>query len=384
MKIKNFKVDDWLNTREHLAQYNLSSSCCKPVTFRELLELAGIGTEDFFKELIDSPLDYGNPLGSPRLKKSVTGLYTEIVTEDMVICTHGGTGANAIVYQALIEKGDNVVCILPNYQLNYSLPEALGAEIRIFTCDENSNYTVDLKKIKSMIDENTKLITLANPNNPTGYALSKNELEQLAKMAREVQAYIVCDEIYRGLDETYMYSICDLYEKGICTSSVSKVFSIPGSRVGWIVTRDLRLKETLMKFRSYNSLCEGPINEWIASIVLENKEVFYRRNRRIADEGRAILYQWLKEQPHFKAACDSKSAIALIYYDFDIPAEKLANELFEKKGVLVCHGGCFEQEHCFRVGYGMGDTEKLQQSFALIADYVEELDEQGRIKEIVE
>jgi len=379
MEIKNFKIDDWLNSREPLAKFNLSSSCCKPVTIEELLALTDITPDVFFRQLNHSMLDYGDPLGSIRLKKAIAGLYTDAVTTDMVINTHGGTGANAIVYQTLIKDEDNVVCILPNYQLNYSLPEALGAEIRIFTCNKRSNYTIDLEEIRNLVDENTRLITLANPNNPTGCILGRQELRELIKIAREVDAYIVCDEIYRGLDETYTYSICDLYEKGICTSSVSKVFSIPGSRIGWIVTRDLALKERLMSFRSYNSLCEGPINEWIAAIVLENKDAFCRRNRQIVAAGKEILYQWLERQAHFKVAGDSKTATSLIYYDFDIPAEQLANELFEKEGVLICHGGCFEQEYCFRIGYGMGDTERFRQSLDLIENYVKHLENIGRI-----
>ena len=73
---------------------------------------------------------------------------------------------------------------------------------------------------------------------------------------------------YRGLSKEYMPSMCDIYEKAIVTSSTSKVFSSAGTRVGWIVTRDLSVKEAIMNCRSYNSICEGPINELIAAIIL--------------------------------------------------------------------------------------------------------------------
>jgi len=318
-------------------------------------------------------------MGMPRLKAAIAGLYTDIVEPDMVLCVHGGTGANSIVCYTLCEKGDNVVSILPNYQQYYSIPEAMGVEVRRFTCDEASNYAIDFDKIRDMVDENTKMINLANPNNPTGYTLNKEELEKLADIARSVGAYVVCDEIYRGLSDEYMYSICDVYEKGICTSSTSKVFSSAGTRVGWIVTRDMELKDDLMNQRSYNSICEGPINELIAAMVLENKDVFYKRNLAIVNEARQALYKWIGTQPHLKVACDSNSSTSFVYYDFDMPADEFAQGLYDMTGTLVCHGMCFEQEHSFRIGYGFGDVEYFTKGLEKIGDYIKYLEEKGII-----
>jgi len=357
MRIDNFKVEEWLNPLDDKAKYNLGSSCCKPVSVAEFLELTGTDEKEFMEEIKGTSLHYGYFMGMPRLKEAIASLYTDVVTPEMVYCVHGGTGANSIVCYALCEEGDNVVSILPNYQQFYSIPEALGVEVRRFTCDEESNYEIDFDKIREMVDENTKMINLANPNNPTGYTIGKEELEKLAEIAREVGAYVVCDEIYRGLSDDYAYSICDVYEKGICTSSTSKVFSTAGTRVGWIVSRDLDLYEKIMTMRSYNSICEGPINELIAAITLENADVFYKRNEAIVREGREALNEWLKTQPHLKAACDSNSSTSFLYYDLDISAEDFAQRLYDEYGVLVCHGACFEQEKSFRIGYGFGDVE---------------------------
>lgn len=379
MDISKFKVEFWLNPLDDKAKYNLGSSCCKPVTVKEFLELTNTDRESFFNEIENMSLHYGYFEGMPRLKEAIAGLYTDAVTPEMVLCVHGGTGANAIVCHALCEPGSNVVSILPNYQQYYSIPEALGTEVRIFTCDETTGYAVDFDRIRALVDENTKMINLANPNNPTGYTLSKEDLLELIDIARSADAYIVCDEIYRGLSDQYMYSICDLYEKGICTSSTSKIFSSAGTRVGWIVTRDLSIHEHLMNHRSYNSICEGPVNELIAAIILENKDVFYRRNKAIVDQGRTILQEWIKKEPHFFIACDSMSSTSFVYYDFDIPAEEFAKGLYETKGVLVCHGACFEQENSFRVGYGFGDGNYFKAGLAQISAYIRELEDQGRI-----
>lgn len=379
MKIDKFKVEYWLNPLDDKAKYNLGSSCCKPVTVDEMLEMTHTDKEAFFKELSAMSLHYGYFTGMPRLKEAIAGLYTDVVTPEMVLCVHGGTGANAIVCYTLCEPGDNIVSILPNYQQYYSIPESLGNEVRIYTCDEKSDYKIDFTELAKLVDSHTKMINLASPNNPTGYALDQSEMEQLAELARSVGAYVVCDEIYRGLSDNYMPSICDVYEKGICTSSTSKVFSSAGTRVGWIVTRDLSIKDAMMNMRSYHSICEGPINELIAAIILENKEVFYKRNTAIVKAAQDVLKEWLKGQPHFKPAVESKSSTAFLYYDFDIPAADFAQELYDKKSTLVCHGACFEQEHCFRIGFGFGDLAYFKAGLDQIGEFVKELETEGRI-----
>lgn len=134
-----------------------------------------------------------------------------------------------------------------------------------------------------------------------------------------------------------------------------------------------------MNHRSYNSICEGPINELIAAIVLENKDVFYQRNLAIVEEGRKALNQWIAEEPDFWVACDSMSSTSYVYYDFDMDPIEFAQGLYDTKGVLICHGECFEQDKSFRIGYGFGDVDYLKAGLKEISAYVKELKEAGKI-----
>ena len=379
MNIDKFKVEYWLNPYDPLAKYNLGSSCCKPFTVNEMLEFTGTDPKEFYDEIDKMSLHYGYFEGMPRLKKAIANLYTDVVTEDMILSVHGGTGANSIVCYTLCEPGDNVVSVLPNYQMFYSIPEFLGIEVRRAFADASTGWKLDFDSIEAAVDENTKMISLASPNNPTGYTLSKEDLERLAEIARKVGAYVVVDEIYRGLGEGYMHSIVDVYEKGICTFGTSKVFSCAGTRVGWIITRDMNIFDALHNFRSYNSICEGPINELITAIILENADKVYARNRAIVEEGRAALHEWLAENPHYHEVCDSLSSTSFLEYDFDIPAEEFAQGLFDEMGTLVCHGMCFEIDHAFRIGYGFGDVEYFKDGLAQITAYTKQLEAEGRI-----
>ena len=133
MKIARFDLEFWLNPLDSVAKYNFGSSCCKPVTVSEMLELTGTDREEFFREIENMSLHYGYFEGMPRMKQAIANLYTDVVTPEMVLSVHGGTGANSIVCQALCGPGENVVCILPSYQQHYSIPEALdrGAHLQL-------------------------------------------------------------------------------------------------------------------------------------------------------------------------------------------------------------------------------------------------------------
>lgn len=375
MYIDKFELENWLNPLEPQAEHMLGSSTCRPVTIHEMLELTGTDPDDFFRQIDQTSLHYGYFEGMPRLKEAIAGLFGNEVTSDMVITTHGGTGANSLICYTLAEAGKNVVVVAPSYQQFVSIPAAIGCEVREYMCDETTNYAIDMDALAALVDKDTVAIFLTSPSNPTGYTLDRSELEQLASIARKVGAYVVCDEIYRGLDEGYMPSICDLYERGISTGGSSKVFSSAGARVGWIVTRDLSLIPAIKNFRSYNSICEGPINELIVAIILEHKDVFLARSRKIAVDGRAALNAWIADEPHYRIVCDSHGSTSFLTYDFDVPAKQYAEDEMAQTGTLVCHGMCFGVEHAFRVGYGFGDLDYFKAGLEGISRYARILEE---------
>ena len=130
MDIARFELEFWLNPLDDKAEYNFGSSCCKPVTVGEMLELTGTDREAFFREVEGMSLHYGYFDGMPRLKRAIAALYDGSVAPEMVISVHGGTGANSIVCQALCGPGMNVVCVLPSYQQHYSIPASSTTRYR--------------------------------------------------------------------------------------------------------------------------------------------------------------------------------------------------------------------------------------------------------------
>ncbi len=373
MKIKTFKVERWMNDFEDDAVYNLGETCIDSLTIRELLEIGGYDPDKYMSELAGTRLTYSHIFGSPEFKSGVAALYENIEPHQVLPC-HGATGANALVLETLIDPTDNMISVMPTYQQHYSIPEAIGAEVRILQLTEENDYLPDIEELKKLVDESTKMITVNNPNNPTGSWIPIESMKQIAEVAKSVDAYLLCDEVYRGIaeDESYMYSVTDLYEKAISVGSMSKIFSLAGLRMGWIATRDEYALNECMERRDYNTISCGVIDDKLASIALANRDKIFARNRQILNTNRAILDKWVSETPSVHYKKPVAGTTALVYYDKDIPSYELCVRLIKEKGLLFTPGSCFEMEGAVRIGYAF-DSKLLKQGLDIFAEFLAEL-----------
>ena len=225
-----------MNEWETRCTYNLAETCVASITIEELLALSG-GSADDLSDLLSMKLTYGDIEGSPRLRKAIAGLYAQQSTDDITV-THGTIAANMLVHKAIVEPGDHVISIVPTYQQHYSIPKSIKAEVTTLALREEDSFLPNLEALKLAVKPNTKLIALTNPNNPTGALIEQPMLEEIVSIADSVGAYLLCDEVYRGTAQTgdgMSASIADLYAKGISTAGMSKVFSLAGLRIGWVV-----------------------------------------------------------------------------------------------------------------------------------------------------
>ncbi|MDL2294038.1 aminotransferase [Ruminococcaceae bacterium OttesenSCG-928-D13] len=373
MKIKPFKVEMWMNTYENDAVYNLGETCVDSLTVSQLLTLCGKDPASYLPSLGDIRLSYGHIEGSPELLRGIAGMYKN-ATPDQVVVTHGAIGANHQVILSLVEASDNMISVMPTYQQHYSIPESIGAEVRPLQLTIENKFLPDLDELRRLVDKNTKLITINNPNNPTGSLIPLEVLQEIVEIARSVDAYLLSDEVYRGIsaDGSYIPSVVDLYEKGISVGSMSKVFSLAGLRLGWIVTASAQLKEDCLRRRDYDTISVGVLDDHFAAMALTNKDKIFARNREILDTNRAILDNWVNATPEVYYQKPQAGTTALVYYKKDIPSRDLAIKLIKEKGVLVTPGECFEMEGALRIGYAY-DSKQLQQGLDLIAETLREL-----------
>lgn len=373
MKIKTFKVEKWMNDYENDAIYNLGETCIDSMTLGELIELSGQNPERYLAALKDKRMSYGYIEGSPELLNGISSLYKNIMP-GQVIPTHGAIGANHQVIISMIEPKDNMVCVMPTYQQHYSIPESIGAEIRIIQLTPENNFLPDLNSMRSLVDSNTKMITINNPNNPTGSWIPEDVMEEIIEIARSIDAYILSDEVYRGISEdgSYMLSIADLYEKGISVGSMSKIFSLAGLRMGWIASRDEDVINACRTRRDYDTVSCGQLDDLFASLALANKEKIVNRNRKILLKNREILDEWVRSTPEVSYVKPVAGTTALLYYNKEIPSYELCVRLIKEKGVLFTPGACFEMEGCVRIGYAY-DSEKLREGLDKFTEFLREI-----------
>lgn len=378
VKIEEFTLENWLNPAcdSEKNQYYLGGSCVMPMTVEELFKVTGEDIEAFLKELKRMNLGYGKFEGTPRTRKALAdNMYKTVKPEDIILC-HGGTGANSTVCYALLENSGNIVSIMPNYQQFLSIPKSIGTEVREVKLKAKAGYKLDMEDIKQAVDDNTKAIMFTNPNNPTGALLDESTMQRLVGIAREKGCWIICDEMYRGLDEEYMPSFADMYDRAIVTCSSSKIYSMAGVRVGWIVCKNTEARRMLFNWRSYDSICGGIFDEWIFAIALEHLDKIYERSRKIVNANKAVIDKWLAENKYLHQYAESHSTTYLIHYDLNVPAQEFCDGLLDKKGVLVCHGDCFNIPRSFRIT--LSHAHDLEKGLSLIDEYIAELVAEGK------
>lgn len=370
MKIKPFAVEEWMNAWEVGAKYNIAETCVDSISMNDLFELTGEDKTEFLNRLCARRLSYGDIEGLPEFRKGVCGLYKTLNIEN-IVPTHGASGANHHVFYSLISPGDRVVSIMPTYQQLYSIPESYGADVQILYLSKENNYLPDLEKLRRLVTPKTKMICINNPNNPTGALMSEQMLREIVEIARSADAWILCDEVYRHLsqEDGWCPSIVDLYEKGISVSSMSKVFSLAGLRLGWIATHDMSVVKSCLSHRDYNLVSCGVFDEMLAAAALKHRDKLLERSRKIVRENLQILDDWVSSEPHVSYVKPKAGTTALVYYDLDISSYEFCEEMYKKTGAFVTPGDCFEVPHSMRIGYAYGKQDLID-GLKAISEYI--------------
>lgn len=373
MDIKAFAVEEWMNEYEMEAVYNIAETCVDSLTVEELISIDGTDPEAFFRSVSSKKLTYGHITGSPGFRELVAGQYEKVEPENVLVM-NGAIGANFLVFYSLVKPGDHVISVHPTYQQLYDVPASFGATVDLLALKSENNFLPDLDELKSLVNEKTKLICINNPNNPSGALMEREMLEEIVEIARSCGAYILSDEVYRGLwqdDDISIPSIVDLYEKGISTSSMSKVLSLAGLRLGWIAASQNVIAEC-MKHRDYTTISCGMLDDIFAVHALRNYDKILERNRKIVKDNLAILDAWVEKEPLISYVKPRAGTTALLKYDLPVSSEAFCIGLFKENGAFLTPGSCFDLESHVRIGYAC-DTEVLRQGLEKVSEYIQKL-----------
>ena len=353
MKLEPFAMERMQSTYENLVEFNLSESGVRPLTPRELIEEAE-GLEGF----LDQPLVYSQSNGTIALREAIAALYPGAGV-DHVEVTNGGSEANFIATFRLVDAGDEVVMLVPNYMQTWGLTRAFGGVIRRWKLIEDhaaGRWRADLDALQNLVSARTKLIVICNPNNPTGARLTAQDLDGIASIAGAHGAWVLSDEIYRGaeLDGHETASMWGRYDRAIITSGLSKAYGLPGLRIGWLVA-PAEVTASLWSYHDYTTIAPGALSDRLARIALEpaRRARLVERTRAILRANLPLLEEWLRaDGPGFHWIRPEAGAILYVRYDHPVNSTLLVTRLREEKSVLVVPGDHFGMDGYLRLGFG--------------------------------
>jgi aspartate/methionine/tyrosine aminotransferase len=360
--IAPFKLERYFAQHEFTAQYLLSPSDCESLALGELLQLADAESLALWQDL---RLGYTESPGHPLLRAEVARLYQTIMPDDVLIAVP--EEAIFIAMQTLLRPGDHVVTIFPAYQSLYEVARSLGCEVTPWPLELGvDGWQLNLDRLERSLTDHTRLLVVNFPHNPTGYLPTRSEFAAIVELARKHQLVVFCDEMYRLLEHDpaeRLPAICDVYEKGISLSGLSKTFALPGLRLGWLAMQGQRLLTQWLAYKDYTTICHSAPSEVLGIMALRATDAIVARNL-------AIIRQNLKVAEQFCAAHADRFAwigpqagsIAFPRWTGAGPVEEFCAGVLARQNVMIVPGSIFDYPgNHFRVGLGRRNLPEILQ-----------------------
>ncbi|MCI4371187.1 MAG: aminotransferase class I/II-fold pyridoxal phosphate-dependent enzyme, partial [Thermoplasmata archaeon] len=329
---------------------NLSESGVEPVPLRELLR-----DEAATERFLNHPLAYSQGNGTPELRAAIAATYRG-ASPDQVLVTNGSSEAALLASWHLVEPGDEVVVMLPNYMETWGLVQMFSGKVKSLFLREDLQWQFDPEELKALITRRTKAIAICNPDNPTGAVMGAAQRRAVVDAARDADAWLVADEVYLGAEREgpRTESLWGEYERTLILNGVSKAYGLPGLRIGWVVGPAETIA-TLWAHHDYTTLTPTYLSDRLAQIALEpgRREELFQRTRRILQTNYAVLRKWIQDHAEIVTHHPPVAgAICFLRYALRINSSDLAWRLLKEKSTLIVPGDHFGIDGYMRIGMG--------------------------------
>lgn len=369
MNFQNFDLEYFQSQFERSVEINLADSSVKCANVNDLL------TGEDTRPLLELPLYYPEVNGTTLLRERIAALYPNASPVNVLV-TVGAAQANWMVCSTLLEHDDEVIVVSPGYRQVWGLAKNAGCRVKETQLRQENNWRLDVDELERLAGPKTKLISIVNPNNPTGSILSRQEMQRIVSICRKTGAWLHADEVYRGtelaVEETL--SFWGMYERAICVNSMSKAYGLAGLRIGWAVAAPEMVEELWRRHEYVVIAASGPSMK-LAEIALQpaKREMLLDRQKKLSRIGHAVLEEWVRSQEgRFSVSKAVATSIAFVGYNFDMPSAELASHIRKKASVLVAPGGYLGTENHLRITVGY-EPEKVRKALDRIGAIAEEL-----------
>lgn len=398
---EDFLVERWMDEFETSVSCNIAETCCASLSLAQVAAITGRAVP--VDALTSVPLTYGVIPGSAAARAAIAAIYNEsaadadndgagevpVVSPEDVLVSNGAIGANFLAYYALVGPGDHVVVVDPLYQQLQSVPRMFGAEVTLLRLEKEQQYLPEPARIAALLRDNTKLVIINSPHNPTGAVISTARLREIVRVVRESRPhdppYIHCDEVYRpvffgeneGADEAegkgWPLSIVHLYERGVSTSSATKAYGLAGLRFGWLASRDAGFIEECLKRRDYNTISVSLVDDLLAAWALGSggwRRLVVHHMRAVCRPNLALLDAYVAASNGAVAYTRPRGGTVVLLRITGVDdTVAFCREFIAAKSTLIVPGETFNSPGYVRIGFA-NSPESLATGLERLKEYL--------------
>ena len=333
---------------------------------------------------------YSANAGLIELRKSIAGhvekLYgRKVDPEKEIIVTVGAMEALYLTCMAMIDPGDEVILFDPYYPNYRQMVEMCGGTPVIIHTDFSEGFRIDMEKLKKAITPRTIAIIINNPCNPSGKVWSKQEVDDIAKIAKECGIAVISDEVYRTLiyegEHHGIMNIPGLEDQAVLIDSFSKEFCMTGWRLGYAVANE-QLISTMTRLSENVVACAPLASQHAGIAALSDTDLDMQPVYEKFKERRDYIYQRVQAIPGL--VCDKPQGTFYLFIDvskFGMTSEVFAQKLIESVHVAVAPGIAYgkEYDHFIRLAYTV-DIPVIAEGMDRMERFVKSITECGENK----
>ncbi|MFO7791046.1 MAG: pyridoxal phosphate-dependent aminotransferase [Bacteroidales bacterium] len=292
---------------------------------------------DAIKNLNDKVLAYSHSAGNESYRKKLAGYYKSVdidVDHTEMLITTGGSEAITFAFMTTMNPGDEVIIPEPFYANYNGFTVTAGIKIKPVTSNIDNDFGLPpIENFEKLITEKTKGIVICNPNNPTGYLYSEEELRQLEKLVKKHDLYLFSDEVYRefcydGREHFSVMNLDDIQDNVIMMDSVSKRYSMCGIRVGCMISKNKEIIAAALKFGQAR-LCPPYLGQVAAEAAIDTPKAYFDEVYQEYIDRRNFMVERLNEMDGVKSPMPKGAFYTTAALPVD-DADKFSQWLLEK------------------------------------------------------
>jgi aspartate/methionine/tyrosine aminotransferase len=346
MQFKPFLLDTWLDQYEHGIEFNLAASTGPKWTVDEVLALAD---EEMRHRFLHHHLVYSRPAGADSLREAIAEMQQ--VEVDAVQVVTGASEALVALMWLAAEPGANVIIPMPGFTTFSALPESLGLETRFYRVARENGFRIDIDEIKHLADARTKLILVNSPHNPTGTTISDDDMVALHAFTADRGIQLISDEVYHPIYHGEKTRSAARLPHATVISDLSKAFSIPGARTGWMIEHDAKRRQQCWTARAYFSICNSTTGEILSEIAIRNHKVVLGKTQEVTSRNLRLLDRFMQDHRNVLGWIPPKGGMTAFPWLQSGQDARPFCQVATTLGLLFAPGDCFDAPAHFRLGF---------------------------------